>query len=157
MNPALLGTLLAMLPPQAHAKTVHNPAQLFDPAPYGFSHVTSVPPGGRLVFVAGQGGEEDRQGKLTPDFRTQVRQALRNVQTALRSQGVEMSAVVKVTTLVVDHDAAKLQVIIEEFERMWPARDFPVNTLVPVPRLALDGMLVEIDAVAVAGAKPPAR
>lgn len=40
---------------------------------------------------------------------------------------------------------------------MWPAKDFPVNTLIPVPRLALDGMLVEIDAVAVASARPPAR
>jgi enamine deaminase RidA (YjgF/YER057c/UK114 family) len=32
---------------------------------------------------------------------------------------------------------------------MWPDNKFPVNTLIPVPRLALDNMLIEIDAIAV--------
>lgn len=59
-----------------------------------------------------------------------------------------MSSVVKVTTLVVDHDAEKLKIIIEEFQKMWPDKQFPVNTLIPVPKLALDGMLVEIEATA---------
>lgn len=150
MKRAIFVTLLVMAPFEIHAKKLTNPAQLFDPVPYAFSHVASVPAGSKLVFVAGQGGEEDREGKLAADFRTQVRQALRNVQTALRSQGVEMGSVVKVTTLVVNHDADKLRVVVEEFEKMWPEKDFPVNTLIPVPRLALEHMLVEIDAVAVA-------
>jgi enamine deaminase RidA (YjgF/YER057c/UK114 family) len=49
----------------------------------------------------------------------------------------------------VDHDAEKLNIIIEAFKKMWPDNKFPVNTLIPVPRLALDNMLVEIDAVAI--------
>jgi enamine deaminase RidA (YjgF/YER057c/UK114 family) len=60
-----------------------------------------------------------------------------------------MKSVVKVTTLVVNHDAAKLNIIIEEFKKIWPENQFPVNTLIPVPRLALDNMQVEIDAVAI--------
>ena len=126
-----------------------NPESLFDPAPYGFSHVATVPATSQLVFVAGQGGEENSEGQLSADFKTQVRHALQNVAIALQSKGLTMNAVVKVTTLVVDHDDEKLRIIIEAFGSTWPGRNFPVNTLIPVPRLALKNMLVEIDAVAV--------
>jgi enamine deaminase RidA (YjgF/YER057c/UK114 family) len=126
-----------------------NPEALFDPAPYGFSHVAAVPGSGKFIFVAGQGGEENKDGRLSPDFRTQVHYALQNIAIALHSKGLTMSAVVKVTTLVVDHNDDKLRVIIEAFEKTWPDKKFPVNTLIPVPRLALENMLVEIDAIAV--------
>lgn len=127
-----------------------NPASLFDPTPYGFSHIAVVPGDKKFVFIAGQGGEENREGRLSPDFRAQVRQALANIHTALKSQGLDMNAVVKVTTLVVDYDQQKLLIIIDEFERMWPEKNFPVNTLIPVPGLALVEMQVEIDAIAIA-------
>lgn len=135
---------------QPSAQTFKNPPALFDPAPYGFSHVAVVPGGSKLVFVAGQGGEENTQGKLSPDFRTQVQYALRNIKTALAGDNLDLNNVVKVTTLVVDHEEEKLKIIVEEFQKAWPRKNFPVNTLIPVPSLALKGMLVEIDAVAVA-------
>ena len=64
----------------------------------------------KLIFIAGQGGEENSEGGLSPDFWQQTYQSLRNIEVALRSQGLTMSTVVKVTTLVVDHDASKLQI-----------------------------------------------
>jgi enamine deaminase RidA (YjgF/YER057c/UK114 family) len=134
---------------EGYSQTFHNPDSLFDPSPYGFSHVAVVPGGSKLVFVAGQGGEENTEGKLSADFRTQVQHALNNIKTALQSQHISMQSVVKVTTLVVNHDMEKLNIIIEEFKKLWPNKKFPVNTLIPVPRLALDNMLVEIDAVAI--------
>jgi enamine deaminase RidA (YjgF/YER057c/UK114 family) len=135
---------------EGSSQTFHNPETLFNPSPYGFSHVAVVPGGSKLVFVAGQGGEENKEGKLSTDFRTQVQHSLNNIKIALQTQQLSMRAVVKVTTLVVDHDAEKLNIIIEEFKKIWPDKQFPVNTLIPVPRLALDNMLVEIDAVAIA-------
>ena len=134
---------------EAISQEIHNPETLFDPSPYGFSHMVTVPAGSKLIFVAGQGGEENKDGKLTADFRTQLQHVLNNIRIALKTQGVKMGAVVKVTTLIVDHDQTKLKILIEEFEKIWPDKKFPVNTLIPVPKLALDGMLVEIDAVAV--------
>lgn len=133
----------------ANSQTFHNPDALFNPSPYGFSHVAVVPGGSKLVFVAGQGGEENKEGKLSTDFRTQVQHSLNNIKIALQTQQLPMKSVVKVTTLVVDHNADKLNIIIEEFKKIWPDKQFPVNTLIPVPRLALDNMLVEIDAVAI--------
>lgn len=128
---------------------ITNPAGLFDPVPYGFSHVAGIPANSQLVFVAGQGGEENTEGRLSPDFRTQLRHSFNNIKTALRSQGIPMSRIVKITTLIVGHDAQKLKMLAEEAEKVWPDKKFPVNTLIPVPMLAIEGMLVEIDAIAV--------
>jgi enamine deaminase RidA (YjgF/YER057c/UK114 family) len=132
-----------------YAQKFFNPKSLFDPTPYGFSHITTISANAKLILIAGQGGEENVEGTLSPDFRRQTYQSLRNIEAALRSQGLTMSTVVKVTTLVVNHDASKLQILIEEFQKMWPDNKFPINTLIPVPRLALDNMLIEIDAIAV--------
>ncbi|UII31105.1 RidA family protein [Fulvivirga ulvae] len=131
------------------AQLISNPRALFDPAPYGFSHVATVPEGKSLVFIAGQGGEQDTKGTLSKDFRNQVRQSLLNISLALEPQGLTLNDVVKVTTLVVHHDSEKLSIIVEEFKRAWPEANFPVNTLIPVPKLAIEGMQVEIDAVAI--------
>jgi enamine deaminase RidA (YjgF/YER057c/UK114 family) len=133
---------------QTIAQKRHNPAGLFDPKPYAFSHVAVIPAGSKLIYVAGQGGEEDTTGKLSASFRTQVQFALKNIQTALQSQGATMKSVFKVTTLIVDHNGEKLKILIEEFKKMWPDQQFPINTLIPVPALALEGMLVEIEATA---------
>src|SRR5688572_20433387 len=145
----IFAALLILSTMTTYSQTFHNPDALFNPSPYGFSHVAVVPGGSRLVFVAGQGGEENTAGKLSADFRTQVQHSLKNIKIALQTQQLSMKSVVKVTTLVVDHNTEKLNIIIEEFKKIWPDKQFPVNTLIPVPRLALDNMLVEIDAVAI--------
>ncbi|MET3035891.1 RidA family protein [Chryseobacterium sp. NRRL B-14859] len=131
------------------AQEFKNPSSLFDPAPYGFSHMVTVPEGYKFIFIAGQGGEENTEGKLSPDFRRQVAFSLKNIKEALTTEALTMDSIIKVTTLVVDHDAEKLKVITEEFNKVWPAKNFPINTLIPVPKLAIEGMLVEIEALAV--------
>jgi len=32
--------------------------------------------------------------------------------------------------------------------KVWDKNQFPASTLIPVPKLALDGMLIEVDAIA---------
>ncbi|GEL72414.1 MULTISPECIES: RidA family protein [Myxococcus] len=125
-----------------------NPKGLFDPAPYGFSHVAQVAPGTRLIYLAGQGGESET-GALQPDFRLQVRQAFQNIRTALESVGAGVGDVAKLTMLVVDHTEEKLRIIGPELDAAWNGGMKPTCTLIPVPRLALDGMLFEVEAVAV--------
>jgi catechol 2,3-dioxygenase-like lactoylglutathione lyase family enzyme len=48
----------------------------------------------------------------------------------------------------VDHNESKLQQLGAQLRAMWGEQK-PTQTLIPVPRLALDGMLFEVDAVAV--------
>jgi enamine deaminase RidA (YjgF/YER057c/UK114 family) len=128
--------------------TLSNPPGLYDPSANGYSHVAEVAAGARLVFIAGQGGET-ADGELSADFTDQVRQALANLQVALRSVGTEASHVAKLTVLIVDHSQARLEIFGTRLQQLWGASPTPACTLIPVPRLALDGMLFEIEAVAV--------
>ncbi len=125
-----------------------NPPGLYDPAPNGYSHLAIVPPGSRLVLVAGQGGET-ADGSLPPDFASQVRQAVANMRVALAAAGADVTQVARLLVLIVDHTEERLHVLGAELDRAWGDAPKPACTLIPVPRLALDGMLFEIEATAV--------
>jgi enamine deaminase RidA (YjgF/YER057c/UK114 family) len=129
------------------AVTLVNPPGLYDASANGYSHVATLTPGARLVIVAGQGGETE-DGKLSAEFRTQVRQAFANLLTALRAGSVEPQDVAKLTVLIVDHTEEKLHVFGDELARAFGNEHKPACTLIPVPRLALDGMLFEVEAIA---------
>jgi enamine deaminase RidA (YjgF/YER057c/UK114 family) len=124
-----------------------NPPGLYDPTAHGYSHLAQVAAGARLVFVAGQGGETE-DSWLSGDFTEQVRQALENLQIALAAAGAEVSDVAKLTVLIVDHSQERLEIFGEELHRVWGSAPKPACTLIPVPRLALDEMLFEIEAIA---------
>ena len=146
----LIMTTAGLLTQQVIAQEITNPKGLYDPRPHGYSHVATVPANSILVFVAGQAGT-DHQGELSTDFRTQVKYAFENLAIALKSKGLQMKHIAKLTTLVVGYDADKHKILIEEGKKVWPDEQFPVNTLIPVAELALSGMLIEIDATAVMG------
>lgn len=124
-----------------------NPAGLYDPVPNGYSHLACVEGAQRWLLVAGQGGET-ADGRLSPDFRMQVRQALANLKTALASAGAGPTDVAKLTVLIVDHDEERLHAFGAELAAAFGPQHRPACTLIPVPRLALDGMLFEIEAIA---------
>lgn len=125
-----------------------NPPGLYDPRPNGYSHVVIAAAPARLVYIAGQGGET-ADGVLSEDFETQVTQALLNLRTALDAADVRVGHVTKISALIVDHDEAKLHIFSDALRAMWGVLPAPACTLIPVPRLALDGMQFEIEATAV--------
>ncbi|TYQ05346.1 UNVERIFIED_ORG: enamine deaminase RidA (YjgF/YER057c/UK114 family) [Zoogloea ramigera] len=126
-----------------------NPATLYDPRPNGYTHVVIAEAPARLVYIAGQGGE-DVNGVLSEDFATQVAQALVNLRAALQAADTTLAQVAKVTALIVGHDEAKLAIFSTALRAAWGDAPPPACTLIPVPRLALDGMLFEIEATVVA-------
>lgn len=128
--------------------THQNPATLFDPTPFAFSHATSASVNGKYVFISGQSGGEDLAHRLSKDFRTQVKFALQNLVTVLKAYELKTGDVLKITVLIVDHDHDKLKIWTEEMHKVWKSGEFPASTLIPVPRLALDGMQIEVDAIA---------
>lgn len=129
------------------AVQLFNPTGLYDPAPNGYSHGAVVPAGARFVLLSGQGGQ-DAAGTTLEGFGAQLRQALDNILLALAAAGAAPADVARLLVLIVDHDERKLQQLGAEFDRIWQGTMKPACTLVPVPRLALDGMLVEIEATA---------
>lgn len=138
-------TILATTP--ANMPTIVNPTDLHDPTPFGYSTAVIAPAGARTAYISGQGGQDDR-GSLSPDFATQVEQAYANLGRALAGIGASPSHVAKLTIFVVDHDMAKLEVLTQAVTIMF-GRTLPAQTLVPVPRLAIDAMLFEVEAIVV--------
>lgn len=127
--------------------TIVNPPHLHDPTPNGYSTAVITPATGRLAFISGQGGQ-DHTGGRSPDFAAQVTQAYASLGAVLDALGATPAQVVKLTVFVVNHDMSKLGVLTENVTRMFGST-LPAQTLVPVPKLAVDGMLFEVEAVAV--------
>jgi enamine deaminase RidA (YjgF/YER057c/UK114 family) len=127
--------------------TIINPPELYDPGPNGYSHVVVAKGGARIAYLAGQGGE-DKTGALSPDFSDQVKQAYANLKASLNAVGAKPGQVTKLTTYIVGYDQSMLGVLTKHLTDMF-GDALPAQSLVPVPRLALDGMLFEVDAIAV--------
>lgn len=125
-----------------------NPPGLYDPRPNGYSHVVIAEAPARIIYIAGQGGD-DAEGVLSESFEEQVRQALANLQTALAAADARLSDVAKVTALIVDHSEERLGIFSRALRAACGDLPAPTCTLIPVPRLALDGMLFEIEATVV--------
>lgn len=125
-----------------------NPKTLFDPTPYAFCHSTSTTSQGDFIFISGQSGGQDLKHTLSNDFKTQVQHALLNLKTVLNDNNLIPEDVVKITVLIVDHNEDKLKIWTEGMKEIWKDQKYPASTLIPVPRLAIDNMLVEVDAIA---------
>ncbi|WP_119392818.1 RidA family protein [Taklimakanibacter lacteus] len=152
INHLLIGGLIIMtmaIPASTTEKalelTIVNPQKLYDPTPNGYSTAVIVPRGARVAYISGQGGQ-DSTGALSPDFAVQVEQAYANLRAALDGLGARPDQVAKLTVYVVDHDMSKLEVLTRNVRKMFGAT-LPAQTLVPVPKLAIDPMLFEVEAI----------
>jgi reactive intermediate/imine deaminase len=115
-------------------------------SPDGYTHVVEVT-SGRPVYISGQVAL-DRDGKLAGgDIRSQTRQVLENIGAALAAVGGTLGDVVKLNTYLLDITGMPTvrEVRNEYFD---PGRP-PAATAVEVSRLEPDGVLIEIEAVAV--------
>jgi enamine deaminase RidA (YjgF/YER057c/UK114 family) len=131
----------------AQELTIVNPAGLGNPTTNGYSTVVLTPANARMAYISGQGGQ-DSTGALSPDFEAQVAQAYANLTTAIEGLGATPAQVAKLTVYVVDHDMSKLGVLTQGVVTMFGDR-LPAQTLVPVPKLAIDAMLFEVEAIVV--------
>lgn len=124
-----------------------NPKALYNPSAFAYSHVAEIRHYLRILHISGQGGE-NQQGQLSVDFSQQVHQAFINVQHALDAADASIFDIAVLRILVVDHSPKKHQFLIQEMQKLWKDQAFPACTLIPVPCLALPGMLIEIEATA---------
>lgn len=131
----------------ANELTIVNPPDLYDPTSNGYSTAVIAPPNARVAYISGQGGQ-DSTGGLSSDFATQVEQAYANLRTALKGIGARPDQVAKLTVFVVDHDMSKLEVLTRNVIEMF-GRALPAQTLIPVPKLAIEPMLFEVEAIVI--------
>ena len=124
-----------------------NPAALSQPR--GYSHVVEVT-GGKTIYIAGQVAL-DSAGKLVGagDIRAQAQQVFANLKAALESVGASFENVVKINIYL--SDAAQIVVVREVRNQFINADHPPVSTALQVGGFVVNGLLIEIDAVAVIG------
>lgn len=124
-----------------------NPSTLYNPTPNAYSHVAIVQNFNNIIHVAGQGGE-DSKGELSSNFQEQATQVFNNIQHALTAADAKISDIAVLRVLIVDHSDEKHQILIKIMQNLWKNHPFPACTLIPVPRLALKRMLIEVEATA---------
>ena len=113
--------------------------------PYRLSQAMRV---GDLLFVSGQAAISP-EGELVGigDFDAQAEQTFRNLERVLEAGGSGLDHVVKVTIFLTD--MANFEKIVELRGR-WFTLPYPADTIVEVSSLALPGLEIEIEAIAVA-------
>jgi 2-iminobutanoate/2-iminopropanoate deaminase len=99
---------------------------------------------GNYIFVSGQLGFMDDQGKELKGIEDQTRRGLENVTQVLEAAGSSLSEVVKVTVFLAKaDDFTKMnEVYLSYFTKNLPARSTVITGL-PLP-----GMVVEIECIA---------
>jgi enamine deaminase RidA (YjgF/YER057c/UK114 family) len=129
-----------------------NPEGLSKPP--GYTHVVEVTAPARLIYIAGQLGN-DREGKLSSEFRLQAVQTFENLKTALAAVGGQFQHVVKFNTYLVD--VKYLPVLRQVRDSYLADRNRPASTTIAISGLAREGALLEIEAVAVLPVSAPEK
>jgi len=129
-----------------------NPEGLSKPP--GYTHVVEVTAPARLVYIAGQLGN-DREGKFSSEFRLQAVQTFENLKTALAAVGGQFQHVVKFNTYLVD--VKYLPVLRQVRDSYLADKNRPASTTIAISGLAREGALLEIEAVAVLPVSAPKK
>lgn len=131
------------------SKEYVNPASLFSGLNYGFSQiVTSV--GGRTVYLSGQTPFNAEEQIVGTTRQEQMRQALRNIQSAMEAIGGSLKDIVSLRIYMVDYDPDKeINVIADGLKEFFADGNPPATTWIGISSLAVKGFLIEIEATAV--------
>jgi enamine deaminase RidA (YjgF/YER057c/UK114 family) len=119
------------------------------PPPRGYTQVVETTGPGRTVYLSGQLGMTTGGAfaGVPGDFRAQATQCFENLKAGLASVGAGFEHVVKITNFFVD--MAHLPVFFEVRDGYVNTKAPPASTAIQVVRLARDGALFEVEAVAV--------
>ena len=123
-----------------------NPAGM--PVLPGFSQVVTATEG-KIVFISGQvafNADNELVGK--GDLRAQAVQTFENLKQALAAVGATFDDVLKSNTYIVDYTPDVIGVIREVRSQYLPQEKAPASTLIGVQALAFEGLLIEIEAIA---------
>ena len=126
-----------------------NPKELFPSLPYGFSQIITSS-GGKMVFLSGQVGWNERQQMIGPhDLRAQTWQTFRNIETAIKMAGGTLTDIVSMRIYIVEEKLEESHHIQEALKEFFPQDRAPTTTWIGVRALANKEFLIEIEATGV--------
>jgi 2-iminobutanoate/2-iminopropanoate deaminase len=122
-----------------------KPNRVWDSTPYNFAQAVRVRQTQDLLFIAGQAGM-DESGQIVQGLEAQIRQSFENIRRVVSDAGGSMANVVRITGYLRDMNALGVYTkMVSEFF----TGNLPAATVVEVKALALEPLLVEVDAIAV--------
>jgi enamine deaminase RidA (YjgF/YER057c/UK114 family) len=128
--------------------TFINPESLG--APRGYSNGVLAEGGGRLLFIAGQIGWNEKQQIVSEDLVAQFDRALANVLTVVTEAGGTPDQIARLILYVTDkNDYQQRAKEIGERYRAQMGKHFPAMVLVEVKSLLDDAARIEIEGLAV--------
>ena len=142
-----------MMPGGASAQTPSvryiNPSTMAKPP--GYTHLVEVNGPGRTIYIAGQLGY-DGAGKQGADFREQATLVYENLKAAIESVGGKMENIVKLNAYLTDI-RAQLPIYREVRDLFVNVAAPPASTTIEISKLAREGALLEVEAVAILPAR----
>lgn len=133
----------------AHAADYMEQGERIKGRSYSSAVVTE---GGRIVWLSGETTTTDLNGKdIKGDFEAQTRTIFALIDQTLKQAGGSIKDIVTMTTFLTDaRNGATFAKVRTE---MFPDRNFPSSAQITVSNLAVPGMQIEIQAIAVIGDK----
>ena len=126
-----------------------NPSSLFPSVKYGFSQIVTSQ-GGRTVYLSGQAAYDAEENVIGTNRQEQMRQCLKNIQTALETVGGSINDVVSLRLYMVDYNPNEDgNVITEGLKEFFHGDNPPATTWIGISSLAVKDFLIEIEAIAV--------
>lgn len=124
-----------------------NPDTLLKPR--GYTHIVTISGPAKMIFISGQVAV-DKEGKLVGpgDLKAQIRQAATNLKAALAAAGATSADIIKTNTYIVNYKQSDYSAMREARGELFPDGEPPASTLVGVTSLAIDGLMVEMEAIA---------
>lgn len=126
-----------------------NPDSLFPSLQFGFSQIVTSQ-GGKTVYLSGQVAWNAEEKIVGANLQEQMRQSLKNIQTALETVGGTLDDVVHLRIYVVNYkpetDAVAIANGLKEF---FTSDRPPATTWLGISSLADKDFLIEIEATAV--------
>lgn len=129
-------------------KEIIEPPGMWNATARSYSHVVKFTNPQALIFVAGQAAVGPNLEVIAPnDIEGQARVTFEHIRDALAAAGASLDDVVDMTVYVTDIVAHQWPVrkVREEF---FGTSNLPVSTMIEVSRLALDGLVLEVDVIA---------
>jgi enamine deaminase RidA (YjgF/YER057c/UK114 family) len=133
------------------SKKIINPASL--PRPSGFSHGI-LTTGGQMLFLGGQAAiNTDGQIVAPGDLVKQFEEVLRHFKAVVEEAGGTMQDIVKINIFVKDRDDyLKHLKPLGAVHQSFFGKYYPATALFEISRFYQDGILVEIEGIAMLGA-----
>jgi enamine deaminase RidA (YjgF/YER057c/UK114 family) len=135
--------------PAAVTRTLLNPTWLGAP-PSDFTQTIAVS-GGQTVYVSAQTAWDPKGNAVVgpADFRAQALRTFERLKVAVEAANASLADVVRLTIYIKDYRPQHLDVLREVMASNFPRGAMPARTIVGVPTLERDGLLIAVDAIAV--------